>query len=414
MFQDSKDVILRGRRGKSHPPATFSIPLLTMSFETFYSIVLPVLAFVMGSIVGSFLNVVIYRVPLGLSVNEPKRSFCPNCKTQIPAWYNIPLFTWLFLRGKCKWCGVSISPRYFMVELLTALLFLAAWKAFFPADAGADTDPMVLLRGFGVVLSMWILLSLLVAATFIDFDHFIIPDSITIGGLVVGLVASVALPELHAETSHWRGLWMGVVGAAAGFGLLWVVVNLGKLAFGRIKFEFDEPTEWSISQPDPEENPVIRIGDDEMSWDEVFYRDSDRLVMEVTEVTINGETREAAELVIQGETIKIDGDEFKLENVKSISGKCVRATVPREAMGFGDVKFIAMIGAFLGWVPVFFTVFAASIIGAVIGLLQKLVAREEWSRPLPFGPYLALGAILWIFLGEAFLAWYLGLVGFGS
>ncbi len=372
------------------------------------------MAFVMGSIVGSFLNVVIYRVPLGLSVNEPKRSFCPSCKTQIPAWYNIPLFTWLLLRGKCKWCGISISPRYFVVELLTALLFLAAWKAFFPPDAGAASDPMVLLRAFGVVVSMWILLSLLVAATFIDFDHFIIPDSITLGGLVAGLIASVALPELHGEKAHLAGLWKGVVGAAAGFGLLWAVVNLGKLAFGRIKFEFDEPTDWSVDQPDPEENPVIRIGADSMSWDDVFYRDSDRLVMEVTEVTVNGERREAGGVVIQGENIIIDGDSRKLEEVKTLFGKCRRATVPREAMGFGDVKFIAMIGAFLGWAAIFFTVFSASIIGAIVGLAQKLVAREEWSRPLPFGPYLAFGAILWIFMGEAFLTWYLSLLGFGG
>ncbi|MCB1230935.1 MAG: prepilin peptidase [Verrucomicrobiae bacterium] len=375
---------------------------------------MPITAFVIGACVGSFLNVVIYRVPLGLSVNEPKRSFCPNCKTQIPAWLNIPLFTWLMLRGKCKWCHTPISVRYFIVELLTALLFLAAWKAFFPADAGADSDPLYLFRGFGVVLSIWILLALLVSATFIDFDHFIIPDSITIGGLVVGLIASVSLPELHAEKSHLHGLWMGVVGAAAGFGLLWAVVNLGKLAFGRIKFAFDEPTDWSVSQPVPEENPVIKIGDEEMAWEDVFYRPSDRLVLEGTEVTLNGETREAKMITIQGETINIDGEEHSLENVKSISGKCVRATVPREAMGFGDVKFIAMIGAFLGWVAVLFTVFAASIIGAIVGLLQKLVAREEWSRPLPFGPYLALGAILWIFMGEAFLHWYLQLVGFGA
>ncbi len=382
-----------------------------MSFELFYSVALPVAAFLMGSCVGSFLNVVIYRVPLGLSVNEPKRSFCPNCKTQIPAWLNIPLFTWLMLRGRCKWCGTGISARYFVVELLTALLFLAAWKAFFP-DADPGTDPAVLIRGIGVVVVMWILLALLIAATFIDFDHFIIPDSITLGGLVVGLIASVALPELHGETSHWRGLWWGVAGAAAGYGMLWAVVNLGKLAFGRLKFEFDEPTAWSISQPDQEENPVILIGDEKKDWDDVFYRDSDRLVMDITEVTLNGERRDARELVIQGDTVTIDGDSRKLEDVKSIAGLCTKAIVPREAMGFGDVKFIAMIGAFLGWQAVLFTVFAASILGAVIGLLQKLVAREEWSRPLPFGPYLALGAMVWIFLGEGFFAWYLGLLGF--
>ena len=100
---------------------------------------------------------------------------------------------------------------------------------------------MVLLRGIGVVVSIWIFLALLVAATFIDFDHFIIPDSITLGGLGAGLIASLAFPELQGEEGHLKGLWMSIVGASAGFGLLWAVVNLGKLAFGRIKFEFEEP-----------------------------------------------------------------------------------------------------------------------------------------------------------------------------
>jgi leader peptidase (prepilin peptidase)/N-methyltransferase len=380
-----------------------------MTPENFYLVVLPIAAFIIGSCVGSFLNVVIYRVPLGLSVNEPKRSFCPNCKTQIPGWLNIPLFTWLSLRGKCKWCKVPISPRYFVVELLTALLFLAAWQAFFPYFRTETGSEFLAMAG---VVAIWTLLGLLVAATFIDFDHFIIPDSITLGGLVVGLIASVALPHLHGETSHWRGLWMSIAGAAAGYGMLWAVVNLGKLAFGRLKYAFDKPTAWSISQPDEDSNPVIVIGEERKDWDDVFYRDSDRLVMEITEVTINGERREAAALTIQGEKITVDADSYKLEEVKSISGLCTKATVPREAMGFGDVKFIAMIGAFLGWQAVLFTVFAASIIGAVVGLLQKMVAREAWARPLPFGPYLTVGAILWIFAGEAFLGWYLRAMGF--
>lgn len=383
-----------------------------MSYETFYQVALPFTAFMIGACVGSFLNVVIYRVPLGLSVNEPKRSFCPHCKTQIPAWLNLPLVTWLMLKGRCKWCDASISVRYFIVELLTAVLFLAAWKKFFP-EAGPDTDSMVLLQGMGVVVAMWILLGLLVAATFIDFDHFIIPDSITLGGLVVGLVASFAFPQLQMEEGHLKGLWMSVVGAAAGFGMLWAVVNLGKLAFGRIKFEFDEPTAFSIAQPDPDENPVIKIGDEAMPWEDVFYRDSDRLVVEITEVNINGEEKTGESLVVQGETIKVGDESFSLETIKSLEGLCRKATVPREAMGFGDVKFIAMIGAFLGWKAVFFTVFTASIVGAIVGILQKLLAREEWTRPLPFGPYLTLGAILWIFMGEAFLHWYLQLLGFG-
>jgi len=381
-----------------------------MNPETLINVVFPIAAFLIGACVGSFLNVVIYRVPLGLSVNEPKRSFCPSCKTKIPGSLNIPLVTWLMLGGKCKWCKEPISPRYFLVELLTAICFLAAWQAFFP-QAMEDSGFGIAL---GVTVSLWVLLGLLIAATFIDFDHFIIPNAITLGGLLAGLVASVAFPMLHGEESHLRGLWMSVVGAAAGYGLLWSVVNLGKLAFGRIKYEFDDPTDWSISQPDPEENPVIRIGEDEMDWGDVFYRDTDRLVIQVTELEINGETIETDELVIEGETIKAGDREWKLENLKSISGKCIRATVPREAMGAGDVKFIAMIGAFLGWKAVLFTVFAASIIGAVIGVLQKLIAKEEWSRPLPFGPYLTFGAVIWIFVGSAIWTWYVRLLGFGG
>ncbi|MCP5541450.1 MAG: prepilin peptidase [Akkermansiaceae bacterium] len=361
-----------------------------------------VFAFIFGSVVGSFLNVVIYRVPLGMSVNEPKRSFCPNCRTRIPVWLNIPLVTWLMLGGKCKWCKTRISVRYFIVELLTAVLFLAVWHTF------------VGKIGYGGAFFYCVFMALLVAATFIDFDHFIIPDSITLGGLVAGLIASVAFPALHGEVSHWRGLWMAVVGAAAGYGLLWSVVNLGKLAFGKLNYEFDEPAEWTVTQPDPEENPVIAIGEHTKSWDDVFFRDSDRLVLTVSEFELNGERHEVAEVVLRGDKVEFGGETVALEAVKSIRGRCTKAVVPREAMGFGDVKFIAMIGAFLGWQAVLFTVFAAAIAGSVIGLLQKAFAREEWSRPLPFGPYLTLGAVLWVFAGEAFLGWYLGLMGLAT
>src|SRR3712207_5848377 len=121
----------------------FSVAQYELLFGTF--------AFALGAVVGSFLNVCIYRMPLDLSVNEPKRSFCPSCKKQIPWHQNLPLLSWLVLRGRCANCGSRIAFRYFAVELLTALLFLAVWRSF-PWD---------------VALVYFVFVSLLIAATFI-------------------------------------------------------------------------------------------------------------------------------------------------------------------------------------------------------------------------------------------------------
>src|SRR5262249_44257373 len=122
-----------------------------------------------GSCVGSFLNVCIYRMPLGLSVVSPP-SHCPHCKYSIPWFLNVPLLTWIMLSGKCKNCGAPIAPRYFMVELLTAITFLGCWLKFGHTSAWLALIYSLFLAG-------------LIVATFIDFEHFIIPDQITIGGL---------------------------------------------------------------------------------------------------------------------------------------------------------------------------------------------------------------------------------------
>lgn len=375
-----------------------------MTSDQILAYVLPAFAFAIGASIGSFLNVVIYRVPNGLSVNEPKRSFCPNCKTQIPMRLNIPLVTWLSLGGKCKWCKTPISFRYFLVELLTGIVFLAIWIH------GINSV------GMGGVVALWILSSLLISATFIDFDHFIIPDSITIGGTVVGLVASFILPQLHKKDIWWQGGVEGIIGAAAGFGLIWLVVMMGKLAFGKIRHEFEEPTDFEISQPGGEEAPIIiRLGEHEYEWGDVFFRKWDRLEMDTKELYLDDEPKEFSESFrVIGDGFEIDGERVELESVKKVSGKILSAVVPREAMGFGDVKFMAMIGAFLGWQAIVFTLFAASIVGAIVGLLQKAVAKEEWSRPLPFGPYLALGAFIWLFIGPAIWIWYITLLRSGA
>jgi len=290
-----------------------------------------------------------------------------------------------------------------IVEALTGLLFLAVWHQFSSSSVG-----------YGGAIVLCVLIALLVSATFIDFDHFIIPDSITIGGTVIGVIACVAVPQLMETESRFQAFYLSLLGAAVGFALLWLVVNLGKLAFGKIKYAFEEPTAWKIYQ-EGEDNPMIEIGEDKLPWDEVIYRKSDRLVFDgVSDVLVNNEPRALESLAVTSTGFDFDGEPVSIEKVEAIQGDCLGATVPREAMGFGDVKFIAAIGAFLGWQSVLFTVFAASIIGAVVGVTQKLIAREGWSRPIPFGPYLALGAVLFMFFGRGLIAWYAGLLGFGG
>src|SRR5271167_528215 len=141
-----------------------------------------VVFFVFGSIVGSFLNVCIYRMPLGLSVVSPP-SHCPHCRYAIPFYLNIPLVTWLALRGRCKNCGTPISPRYFIVEFLTGIAFLSCWLKF-----GDSHHP---LPSLALALVYAVFLAGLICATFIDFEHFIIPDEITLGGIVVGFAVSL-------------------------------------------------------------------------------------------------------------------------------------------------------------------------------------------------------------------------------
>src|SRR3954447_11804590 len=122
-----------------------------------YEILFSTFAFILGASIGSFLNVCIYGMPRDLSVNEPRRSFCPSCKYQIPWWRNLPLISWLTLRGKCANCGAPISFCYFGVELLTGLLFLGVWLHVSPG-------------AWVLALPYWVLVSLLVVATFIDFE----------------------------------------------------------------------------------------------------------------------------------------------------------------------------------------------------------------------------------------------------
>ncbi|MBI4335131.1 MAG: prepilin peptidase [Candidatus Omnitrophica bacterium] len=257
---------------------------------------LKLLFFIMGAIVGSFLNVCIYRMPRSESIVSP-RSHCVHCGTLIRWHENIPFVSYILLKGKCGKCKRPISPRYFVVELLTAVLFVLFYMKF----------------GFTLNLAFFlILLCGLMIATFIDLQYQLIPDSVSLGGLALALITGLAFPGIFGAMSRKAALLFSLGGAAMG-GLSTLAISYaGKILFRQ-----------------------------------------------------------------------------KLRDLKEDA-----------AMGFGDVKFLAMIGAFIGWQKVLLVFFLAPFFGAAVGIVLKLRYKLEL---IPYGPYLSLATVIAILLGEEIL-----------
>lgn len=252
-----------------------------------------------GLVVGSFLNVCIYRLPQGESVVSPG-SRCPHCGAPIRAWQNVPVLSWLFLRGRCAACAAPISWRYPAVEALTGLACLALWRAYGPTAA------------FGVSAAFALMLIVLFLT---DYDHQLLPDAVTLPGFGVGLAVAWFNPFLGEP--GWPRIVLSVSGAALGSGLLW---GIGAL----------------------------------------------------------------------------------YSRVRGV-----------EAMGFGDVKMMALVGAFTGPAGVAVTLFAASIVGAVVGLALIPLKGKTLQNALPFGCFLAPAAFAALLWGRSAVASYLGLIHLG-
>jgi leader peptidase (prepilin peptidase) / N-methyltransferase len=366
-----------------------------------------VAAFLLGASFGSFLNVVIYRLPLGLSVNEPKRSFCPSCKKEIPFYRNLPLISWLALRGKCADCKASISVRYFVVELLTALVFVAFWR-WLAADLGTTYASWIQVAA---VVPLWVMAATFIAIAFIDAEHYIIPLVLTWLASVAGLGAAWLYPrltDLAGWTSHslkpLDGLMQSGLGWAAGFFGLWSVVLLGKLAFGRRKMAYEVAQEWMLVEPEKDDEPIhFVIGEERIPWWDLFHRKSDRLLVESDSIEVDGRAVASGLVTItEGEVVLPGGEKLSIEQLKSLSGTALKVTIPREAMGMGDVHLLGTIGAFFGWSGVLFSLFSASF----YALIAALIGRIGFGRQLPFGPFLILGAVTWMFAGWKLAEWY--------
>jgi leader peptidase (prepilin peptidase)/N-methyltransferase len=348
-----------------------------------------VLFFVLGCIVGSFLNVCIHRMPLDISIVSPP-SHCPHCKYTIPFYLNIPLLTWVARHGRCKNCGAPISFRYFLVELLTGLAFLSCWLKFGSPEHPLGTLPLAMV--------MAIFLAGLIVATFIDLEHFIIPDEITLGGIVLGFALSFLLPELHGATENGTALGRSVLGIAAGAGMVYTILRLGKLMFGRQLFKLEPGAKIIFTET------TLCLGEREIPYEEIFYRRSDTIRFTARRVELVDRCYADVDIRLSPAALQIGEEKLDPADVPYLEAWCESIVLPREAMGLGDVKFMGAIGAFIGWQGALFSLMISSLIGALAGVGLILLRRREWSSRMPYGPYIALAAVLWVFAGPKILA----------
>lgn len=251
-------------------------------------IILTFLAFIFGACFGSFANVLIYRMPAGESIWG--RSRCGQCTKTIPWSQNMPFFSYFFLRGRCAQCGEKFSLRYPIVEFIMATLFALVIYTYGVTWTGLE----YLILSFG-----------LVTGSFIDYDHMILPDEITLGGLVLALLGAVFNPE--------RAFLDAILGMLFGGGILWAVAYIYYIFTGR------------------------------------------------------------------------------------------------EGLGGGDIKLLAWLGCLLGWKAIPFIILSSSVFGSVVGLLLSKKNEQGLKTMIPFGPFIALGALLYIFGLKSVGLWYVQL-----
>ena len=338
----------------------------------------------LGLIVGSFLNVVIYRLPLDLSTVTPP-SHCPKCNTRIKLRHNLPVLSWLLLRGRCAYCEAAIPPRYVLVEAFTGMTFLGTWLAF------GRTEPLM-------ALALCILFAGFIAATAIDLEHYIIPDQITVGGIFAGFAFSALAPALVGATTAVGGMKFSALGALVGGGLVYAVLRGGKLLFGKQRVRIPEGTAITFSEE------AIELPDGKVFYDEVFYRTSDTVVLEARrlELTDRCYWNQPVRLALKQDPplLQIGAEKFDASQEPFMRVETDKVTLPREAMGFGDVKFMAGIGAFLGWQATIFSLLSSAVLGSLVGVGLILAGKRDWSARLPYGPFIAAAATLWVWGGK--------------
>lgn len=344
--------------------------------------------FVLGTVVGSFLNVCIHRMPRGESLVHPG-SRCPSCGSAIAWHHNLPIVAWLWLRGRCARCGVPISARYVAVEALTGFCFAGVWWRHGSA-------------GHVVALFLAAFVAALVVATFIDIEHLIIPDEITLGGAAVGMLAAVVAPGIHGQAYVWPALKAAAIGVVVGVGIVWGMVEFGKWMFGRKRHRLGPEGRVLFTETE------VHLGEEVLPYEDVFYRNSDVLAFRAARLELVDRCYRDVDVRLQlrANRLVVGGEALEASTISWMEARTEEVTVPREAMGFGDVKFMAAIGAFLGWEGVLFTLLGSSVGGLLLSVVLIAVGRRQWSARIPFGPYLAAAALAWVLGADRwFRAW---------
>ncbi len=355
---------------------TLSFYTQTLTLEAPW--LLPLCFALLGACVGSFLNVVIYRLPRGLSVRQPRRSFCPHCKALIPWYHNIPVFSWLLLRGKSACCQRRIAPRYVVVELTCTALFAALSRVF----CAEDVLTQALICTWGAAM---------LATLCIDWEGMVVLPSLTLIATGAGLAVAALSPWLITEGSLVlsEGLLWSACGALGGFLLFRLVALLGRLLFGRRGEQFSATVSWSLTQQG--DDLELRLGERRLLWSELFMEESNRLTL--TQASVEGQGGTPGELIFCVDALVLpDGKRLELESCESLAGTCNGYLWRREAMGSGDAWIALAIGALCGWHGVVF----ALVGGSLLGILWALVARVGRGQPMPFGPALILAAVGWL------------------
>jgi leader peptidase (prepilin peptidase)/N-methyltransferase len=366
---------------------------------------------IVGALIGSFANVVIYRVPAKKSIVWPGSS-CPKCGHKIKPWENIPILSWLFLRGKCSSCKNPISIRYPLIEALTAAGFVALALRFPVGTHGLTVFPLLALYAMFVMMSM------------IDYDHYILPDSLTLPAVAIAVLGTL----LYAPESGLPSLSQAIMGGAIGAGIIAMINRVGSLILRR--FGDTKERLWPVGMDQVNMAALggalgglwIGLGLALLSFIvNLVSRKTVRLpegilyafwvislVLSSTNLWIGPVQSISASLAAAG-IISVLGSVFWwIKDMVSPTETPIEDDDEPVAMGFGDVKLAAVLGAMLGWKVVLVAIMLAFIIGAVAGVIGRLLGG---SRMVPFGPSLAIGGVLALFVGQPLIQWYLGMLG---